>query len=185
MPPRWFADLCEASLKRPPPDPRQEAHGARVPSHSASQARPPDRKFTRRPQFSRKIRTGHEGPSGLSCSFRIHPCTIGSPASGWRASLVGSCTPLLLGWVICLVKLDTRNTLGAVAQLGEHLLCKQGVAGSIPVRSTGNARGTFGRLPALPGLHIVVSTAENPHEIPHSFRSVVRPVLPIRASSRR
>ena len=25
---------------------------------------------------------------------------------------------------------------GAVAQLGEHLLCKQGVAGSIPVRST-------------------------------------------------
>ena len=26
--------------------------------------------------------------------------------------------------------------LGAVAQLGEHLLCKQGVAGSIPVRST-------------------------------------------------
>ena len=25
--------------------------------------------------------------------------------------------------------------LGAVAQLGEHLLCKQGVAGSIPVRS--------------------------------------------------
>jgi hypothetical protein len=28
------------------------------------------------------------------------------------------------------------KTFGAVAQLGEHLLCKQGVAGSIPVRST-------------------------------------------------
>jgi hypothetical protein len=28
------------------------------------------------------------------------------------------------------------RTFGAVAQLGEHLLCKQGVAGSIPVRST-------------------------------------------------
>jgi hypothetical protein len=27
------------------------------------------------------------------------------------------------------------NNLGAVAQLGEHLLCKQGVTGSIPVRS--------------------------------------------------
>ena len=27
------------------------------------------------------------------------------------------------------------DTLGAVAQLGEHLLCKQGVTGSIPVRS--------------------------------------------------
>ena len=26
--------------------------------------------------------------------------------------------------------------LGAVAQLGEHLLCKQGVTGSIPVGST-------------------------------------------------
>jgi phosphatidylethanolamine/phosphatidyl-N-methylethanolamine N-methyltransferase len=31
---------------------------------------------------------------------------------------------------------------GAVAQLGEHLLCKQGVAGSIPVRSIATARGT-------------------------------------------
>jgi hypothetical protein len=29
-----------------------------------------------------------------------------------------------------------QKKLGAVAQLGEHLLCKQGVAGSIPVRST-------------------------------------------------
>ena len=28
------------------------------------------------------------------------------------------------------------KTFGAVAQLGEHLLCKQGVTGSIPVRST-------------------------------------------------
>jgi hypothetical protein len=30
----------------------------------------------------------------------------------------------------------SSKTFGAVAQLGEHLLCKQGVAGSIPVRST-------------------------------------------------
>src|SRR5439155_516826 len=28
------------------------------------------------------------------------------------------------------------STEGAVAQLGEHLVCNQGVAGSIPVRST-------------------------------------------------
>ena len=28
------------------------------------------------------------------------------------------------------------NELGAVAQLGEHLLCKQGVIGSIPFSST-------------------------------------------------
>ena len=29
-----------------------------------------------------------------------------------------------------------RFTFGAVAQLGEHLVCNQGVTGSIPVRST-------------------------------------------------
>ena len=29
-----------------------------------------------------------------------------------------------------------RKLLGALAQLGEHLLCKQGVIGSIPIRST-------------------------------------------------
>ena len=28
------------------------------------------------------------------------------------------------------------TTTGALAQLGEHLLCKQGVIGSIPIRST-------------------------------------------------
>ena len=28
------------------------------------------------------------------------------------------------------------STTGAVAQLGEHLLCKQGVVGSIPISST-------------------------------------------------
>ena len=30
-------------------------------------------------------------------------------------------------------------TKGAIAQLGEHLLCKQGVAGSIPAGSTRSA----------------------------------------------
>jgi hypothetical protein len=33
-----------------------------------------------------------------------------------------------------------RNECGRVAQLGEHLLCKQGVAGSIPVTSTNYIR---------------------------------------------
>jgi hypothetical protein len=37
--------------------------------------------------------------------------------------------------------LRATGNVGAVAQLGEHLLCKQGVAGSIPVRSI---RLTFG-----------------------------------------
>jgi hypothetical protein len=30
----------------------------------------------------------------------------------------------------------TAGLTGALAQLGEHLLCKQGVIGSIPIRST-------------------------------------------------
>ena len=37
-------------------------------------------------------------------------------------------------------KFRCSSTLGAVAQLGEHLLCKQGVTGSIPVRSTNTVR---------------------------------------------
>ena len=31
---------------------------------------------------------------------------------------------------------STRDPIGALAQLGEHLLCKQRVSGSIPLRST-------------------------------------------------
>ena len=31
--------------------------------------------------------------------------------------------------------------VGAVAQLGEHLLCKQGVSGSIPLSSTNSPEG--------------------------------------------
>ncbi len=41
-----------------------------------------------------------------------------------------------------------RRTDGAVAQLGEHLLCKQGVVGSNPISSTNPlrpSRNAFGR----------------------------------------
>jgi hypothetical protein len=39
--------------------------------------------------------------------------------------------------VICLCNpLESQRYCGRVAQLGEHLLCKQGVAGSIPATST-------------------------------------------------
>ena len=38
-----------------------------------------------------------------------------------------------------------RKAFGALAQLGEHLLCKQGVVGSIPTGSTIGQR--FGRPP--------------------------------------
>ena len=36
---------------------------------------------------------------------------------------------------------DPPTHAGAVAQLGEHLLCKQGVVGSIPSSSTNRAQG--------------------------------------------
>jgi len=36
--------------------------------------------------------------------------------------------------------MSTLNSHGAVAQLGEHLLCKQGVVGSIPISSTRSSR---------------------------------------------
>ena len=35
------------------------------------------------------------------------------------------------------------SSRGAIAQLGEHLLCKQGVVGSIPTGSTTMGRGTL------------------------------------------
>jgi hypothetical protein len=36
---------------------------------------------------------------------------------------------------------SSKNSIGDVAQLGEHLLCKQGVAGSNPVISTNTDSG--------------------------------------------
>ena len=45
------------------------------------------------------------------------------------------------------------DEIGAVAQLGEHLLCKQGVVGSIPISSTRRWAGVGARwgarLPAV------------------------------------
>jgi hypothetical protein len=38
---------------------------------------------------------------------------------------------------------DPPEFAGAVAQLGEHLLCKQGVVGSIPSSSTSRERGLW------------------------------------------
>jgi hypothetical protein len=44
------------------------------------------------------------------------------------------------------------SQFGRVAQLGEHLLCKQGVTGSIPVTSTN-------LIPALPIIYATTSAA--------------------------
>lgn len=38
--------------------------------------------------------------------------------------------------LIRFVARKSLSQIGAVAQLGEHLLCKQGVSGSIPLSST-------------------------------------------------
>ena len=39
-----------------------------------------------------------------------------------------------------------RKERGAIAQLGEHLLCKQGVVGSIPTGSNEKGVGVRGRI---------------------------------------
>ena len=51
-------------------------------------------------------------------------------------SCTESCTRLLSRGGGLSIKRWYSSQLGALAQLGEHLLCKQGVTGSIPVRST-------------------------------------------------
>ncbi len=43
---------------------------------------------------------------------------------------------LLLAPLYGACQLGCSQEIGAVAQLGEHLLCKQGVSGSIPLSST-------------------------------------------------
>ena len=45
-------------------------------------------------------------------------------------------TPVPFGLVCVGVNSLYRRTFGAVAQLGEHLVCNQGVVGSNPIRST-------------------------------------------------
>ena len=54
----------------------------------------------------------------------------------------------MMGLMILLFDAELGSGFGGVAQLGEHLLCKQGVIGSIPIVST------MGRLHQL---HLVVS----------------------------
>src|SRR5512144_1104553 len=61
---------------------------------------------------------------------RIHPDP--PPVRGRRAPRVGGAG-------------GARPTRGAVAQLGEHLLCKQGVVGSIPISSTSHGSVEWGR----------------------------------------
>src|ERR1700680_2097157 len=68
-----------------------------------------------------------------------------APARGWAFSSVGESARLIT--VRSLVRIQKgprseparllRHHLGDVAQLGEHLLCKQGVAGWSPATSTG------------------------------------------------
>ena len=47
------------------------------------------------------------------------------------------------------LKISSSSHCGRVAQLGEHLLCKQGVTGSIPVTSTN-------LIPALSIIHAAI-----------------------------
>ena len=58
----------------------------------------------------------------------------------WVLSLSRACVQsasiIFFGFGPRLLRDGVARLSGAVAQLGEHLLCKQGVAGSIPTSST-------------------------------------------------
>ena len=54
----------------------------------------------------------------------------------WVCSSVGQSTRLISVGSMVQIHPDPPISYGAVAQLGEHLLCKQGVIGSIPISST-------------------------------------------------
>ena len=57
---------------------------------------------------------------------------------GWKLALLGIYA--LRNCLQAPTHSATRNCFGALAQLGEHLLCKQGVIGSIPIGSTNTRR---------------------------------------------
>ena len=55
----------------------------------------------------------------------------------WVCSSVGQSAPLIRVRSVVQIHPDPPSSRpGAIAQLGEHLLCKQGVIGSIPIGST-------------------------------------------------
>ena len=60
--------------------------------------------------------------------------------------------------------------LGALAQLGEHLLCKQGVIGSIPIRSTNYIR-SFGLNEQHPKLEQAAGYSEGMSKSAYPARS--------------
>ena len=58
-------------------------------------------------------------------------------------SRIGSGAPLSAKPVVWPVAAGLLRNTGGVAQLGEHLLCKQGVVGSIPITSTSGESAAF------------------------------------------
>ena len=60
----------------------------------------------------------------------------GSILGACLATSTGCLSGIASQYPVALVEFASQIQRGALAQLGEHLLCKQGVIGSIPIRST-------------------------------------------------
>ncbi len=99
----------------PPPPPRRAPPPVRRPRSSACRRRMP----TRPTSSSRPPTSSRRRPSTTACGSSRRRPRSSTSTSRRPARLVGR---------------------GAIAQLGERLLCKQEVTGSIPVGSTGKAR---------------------------------------------
>ena len=70
----------------------------------------------------------------------LSPPSIPSPRS-WILNLrvcssAGQSTRLISVGSLVQIQPDPPTPVGGVAQVGEHLLCKQGVVGSTPITST-------------------------------------------------
>jgi hypothetical protein len=74
------------------------------------------------------------------------------------ASAAGG-APAVPGLQFCFLISDFCHLDGGVAQLGEHLLCKQGVVGSIPITSTTDESAAFIAKLHRPGAPTVVCAA--------------------------
>ena len=77
-------------------------------------------------------------------------------------------------------RLKAESAVGAVAQLGEHLLCKQGVTGSIPVSSTKSHSLFPGRRHQQPSnelLEAVTPTRKHVREGEQVFAALGRTVI--------
>ena len=79
-----------------------------------------------------RSREASQGRPAVAIWFGQMAC----PKSHLAAARPRSASPACIQWILAGAVRRVSENNGALAQLGEHLLCKQGVIGSIPISST-------------------------------------------------